>query len=400
MYFYCGLLKGEFKIMRILNKNKFITLLQQKGFSLLPVVIVIAVLLIGAGAYFFSRNNSTSPKTQASPVNSQDATVNWKTYTNSSYTVKYPSRVSVNQKAEEFDGNFTINKDTYLFSVLTSTTPGSSLYELKPTEISQVVTNDCPSNSDGQKSCSDSQPGPVPNSVQYDLLNRHYASTNTIIKNGNVIYRVDLGINNPNTPISAEAKQLYNQILSTFKFTDQAAGNSNSKKFTSTSLGISFSYLENQNQGHWTITVKEMGDKACVTYDTNDNDCSKGQYVQVFQKTPADTLENAITKQFLKGYSTNDCFVTTNYPYTNIKPPLGFPSTYRIAVISFPAPTDPNTGMQNANKCPRPYTAAGGLAYFLEDTNHPDKLFFFHIGQYGIEAENKLQWNQTVEIQN
>lgn len=140
----------------------------------------------------------------------------WKTYTNTKdgYSIKYPPQVSVDK-----NGNFSfiIQNDNYSFGILPSTTPGTSLHELNPSTIDQVVISECP-DWGNQKSCSDSKSGPIPGSFQFDLLNRHYASTNTIIKNGNVIYEIDLGINSPNTPISNEVKQIYNQILSTVKF--------------------------------------------------------------------------------------------------------------------------------------------------------------------------------------
>jgi hypothetical protein len=169
----------------------------------------------------------------------------------------------------------------------------------------------------------------------------------------------------------------------------------NGKIFTSTALGISFNYLPIQDNTK--ITVKEMKDKVCITYDSNDADCSKGQWVQTFNKNANDSLSEAIKKQFLSSYSPNDCFVSTDSLDNNKN---SYPETYETAVISFPK-TDDADGpwWKNAEKCPAHYTTTNGIAFFLEDKTHPDKLLFFNIGQYAItSAESGKSWYQTVSI--
>lgn len=167
------------------------------------------------------------------------------------------------------------------------------------------------------------------------------------------------------------------------------------KTFTSNKLGLTFSYLESNNSGFQTITVKEAGNKICVTYDVNDANCSKGQYVEVFQKSPADTIEQAITKRFLANYSSNECYALKDNRYSN----LNYPASYETAVISFPKPTNTDgPWWEIGSKCPQTYTESNGMAYFLEDKNHPDKLLFFSIGQYAIDAGNNKTWNQTLQF--
>jgi len=199
------------------------------------------------------------------------------------------------------------------------------------------------------------------------------------------------------TPANANQETIL-KILSTLRFTNQnqpsksTRTNPDLKTYTSP-LGISFGYL--QNQGAQTISVKESGNKICLTSDAQDNSCLKGQYVEVFQKSANDSLDEAIKKQFLTNYSEKDCFVSRDYPYTN----LNYPNSYEMAIISFPKNSDSSVPWwKNADKCPAPYTTGGGVAYFLQDKDHPNKLLFFKIGQYGIMSENNLVWNQTVII--
>lgn len=97
-------------------------------------------------------------------------------------------------------------------------------YEISPFFVKSTMTIDewlgqkvCPVFTGG-RSCSDQQPGPVPNSVEFDTLGRHYASTETIFKKGDTIYQITLAAVNPNVLIAESAKRIYNQILSTFKF--------------------------------------------------------------------------------------------------------------------------------------------------------------------------------------
>ena len=163
-------------------------------------------------------------------------------------------------------------------------------------------------------------------------------------------------------------------------------------------LGVSFTYSPKQvSNSDWTITVKESGNKICVTYDVNDVNCLKGQYVQVFQKSITDSLKNAIKKQFLTNYSLNDCFILSQNPYSG----FSYPASYKTAIISFPKSSDPNAlPWANAEKCPPSYTATNGLAYFLEDILHPSKMLFFSIGQYSIESDNNKSWEQTIKVLN
>jgi len=49
-----------------------------------------------------------------------------------------------------------------------------------------------------------------------------------------------------------------------------------------------------------------------------------------------------------------------------------------------------------AQKCPQPYAAIGGMAYFLADTAHPDRFLFFSIGQYVIPLGTDRTWQSSI----
>lgn len=190
-----------------------------------------------------------------------------------------------------------------------------------------------------------------------------------------------------------------NPAIPTPKPTDQKVNNPNLKTFSSEKLGISFTYLQDATSqaGLGPIIAKEIGNKVCVTYDPQDNDCSKGQFVEVFTKSSNQTLEQTIKDKFLSNYSPNDCFVDTNITYpTKTQPAI---TSYNLAEISFPKSDDPNQSpWANADKCPAGYTSTNGISYFLMDKTHPDKYFFFSIGQYQISSENNKGWQDTLTV--
>lgn len=172
----------------------------------------------------------------------------------------------------------------------------------------------------------------------------------------------------------------------------QASTNPNLKTYTSQTLGISFSYLQSQPNTNEKISIKEIGNKVYV-YPSN-MAANQGQYAESFTKDSADTLETAIKKQFLSSISENDCFVentTSRYKY---------PSSYKVAEISYPKPDSEGPNWENAEKCPPTYSQSNGISYFLSDTNYPTTYFFFSIGQYGISSDQNKMWQETVQFLN
>jgi uncharacterized protein YgiM (DUF1202 family) len=157
--------------------------------------------------------------------------------------------------------------------------------------------------------------------------------------------------------------------------------------FTSTVFGITFSYKPAQLGAQ--VRTRVAADRVYVSYVDNVTD--PGQYVQVFHKTPSDSLQQAIQEQILRGYRLDDCrlVLLSGSPNEGVTAPRG----YVFAKIRLPPPPsttpDPSADMlatqaAQYQSCPQPYTEFGGQVYFMEDTRHPDRFFFLKIGQYSI----------------
>lgn len=170
-------------------------------------------------------------------------------------------------------------------------------------------------------------------------------------------------------------------------------GVANQKRYTNPKVGISFIF--STNSLGMPFDVKEQGNKIYV-YDTK-YPYTQGQYVEVFQKSPQDTLSQAIQKQFLTNISANDCFVK------DLKLNSYYPVSFEEKTLSFPA--DPSSDLPSfaqPNKCPTPYAESNGISYFLGDTKHPNIFLFLSIGQQGfpIEENGQKMWQDTIEFLN
>lgn len=168
--------------------------------------------------------------------------------------------------------------------------------------------------------------------------------------------------------------------------------------YTSTAFGISFQYAPNGGpEFPSAVGVKETGNTVYVYYQ--DSEPEDGQFVRVFSKDASTPLADAIAQQFLKGYSSKDCFVAD--PSSSPEPGMAnaMPSPWIVKVIGFPI-TDNNTDpwWAIADKCPTRYTTTNGISYFAEDPNFPTKFFYFSIGQYIIPAKDSKGWAETVIV--
>jgi hypothetical protein len=169
------------------------------------------------------------------------------------------------------------------------------------------------------------------------------------------------------------------------------------KKFTSLNHGLSFLFMEESNDVQ--VLALEMGTKIYVYY--GDLPYDQGQYVEVFSKDPAKTLEEAVQELFLADTDPTACQVTkTTFPEDN-----NYPASYVGANIGTVKSFDDFGDMGEMwvfieENCPLPYTASNGISYFLMDTEHPDKFLFFSIGQYGINADSNQNsgkgWQDTI----
>lgn len=154
------------------------------------------------------------------------------------------------------------------------------------------------------------------------------------------------------------------------------------KTYKSEALGISFEYLAAQGE-----PIVEQGDTVYVGG-------SQGQWVRMFTKDSGDNLKTAIQKRFLTGVSEQDCpvVITQNGKVSTGEIDVGFEMT---------GLDDPRW---DTSPCPADYRVTNGIRYFWMDADHPDRFFFFSIGQYAILAQpdasggGELTWQDTFEV--
>lgn len=189
---------------------------------------------------------------------------------------------------------------------------------------------------------------------------------------------------------------IYKEMVSSFTITrteeKKKSDNPNLKTYHSSKSGLSFSYLEKQNSQ--TFAVTEKANKICISYETNDDECTAGQSVEVFEKGKLETLKTAIERMFLNGKDLTRCIVS-------VSDPNNYPATFVKAEITFPKTEDFDMEKMAANTeyCSSKYSQTNGIRYFLEDKLHPTKFLFFSIGQYGISSENNKTWQETVSFE-
>ena len=164
--------------------------------------------------------------------------------------------------------------------------------------------------------------------------------------------------------------------------------------YTSTALGISFSYLAGQDGQ--AVKVLEQGDKIYV-YPAH-MEPAAGQWVQVFPKPAGESLVAAITRVIMPGHPSQDCQVLRTTDRHNAG---GQASNYEYAAIVVRrAPGEDDAAvLPRWRTCPQPYTVVGGIGYFQSDALHPSKFLFLSIGQYAIPAGDDHAWQETIRFE-
>ncbi len=165
------------------------------------------------------------------PAPTSDPTADWKIYTDNKlrFTLKYPPKqVEVVIKQYGSLDVFNITNSKNQMTILDS---DNFAYLRSYKNLSDFIKNDCQITKNGFNVCSKSVSGPIPGSLQYDISNSDYPETRTIFQHNGVFYNihvVDFDQNlfdyktykyiNPDATIDLAVRQIYNQILSTFKF--------------------------------------------------------------------------------------------------------------------------------------------------------------------------------------
>jgi hypothetical protein len=144
--------------------------------------------------------------------------------------------------------------------------------------------------------------------------------------------------------------------------------------YTSASLGLRFSYLENPEK----FTSPEENDQALLFAN---------QPVTRFEKDPEDTLEAAI-KRTLDLESFPLCTILGTTGRTALQ-------QFKTAELRTPSFTkDVDT------RCPSNYYSQDEVKIFFYDTTHPDRFYFINIGTKvtALAPNGKDGWYKTLEI--
>lgn len=162
-------------------------------------------------------------------------------------------------------------------------------------------------------------------------------------------------------------------------------------RYTSSDLGFIFTFISNPNLQGSTWYALRTDTTVCLTYDPEDTNCEKGQFVEVLSKLPEQSLADAIQASFLYATTPDLCFVK-DYSQSNDMTP------FEYAEISYPE--DPNAESPFTNEyaqyCPERYRKANGVRYFMYNPAFSDRYAFFNIGQYAISGgTTDKAWQQT-----
>lgn len=139
-------------------------------------------------------------------------------------------------------------------------------------------------------------------------------------------------------------------------------------------LGVGFTYKSFSDD--YVPKITESGNKIYV---------GEYQSIEVFEKDPSVTLEQAIKDQILKGISDSRCFIKVyEMGDDEVK-------NYISAAISYPGEkgsTEPLFAQKNV--CPTQYVETNGVRYFLMNKNVPTKFLFVEIGQDSMMSDGNL----------
>lgn len=216
--------------------------------------------------------------------------------------------------------------------------------------------------------------------------------------------RIESDIVSPET-ISPEVPE---EIRSLFDLTNKVRG---TEIYYSKRLGIAFTYNRfglSLSDYEFDAKVAEQGNMIFVYHPEYGYADGNGQSIEVFEKDPNISLEDAIEARFLTEYSPEDCFVEVLEDGQALSDnPEDSMSHVVKTVISYPQSDNAESPWwENAFKCPEGYSLSNGEAYFLMNTEAPDRFVYVSIGQSVIttdgsaysEGEVFNRWEESLRI--
>jgi len=304
--------------------------IKQKGYALRIVVLILAVLLIGVGMYYSytKQTNQSLPTASVSP----DETANWKTYTNTKYgyIIKYPA--SLNPLESQPDStNLKVLSLTY-FSV-TPEGPDVTNFLVRVIkanlgEAVQTMKDEFQNSSFIYKLVKEEK---ISSLLGYSGYRLEYTSAQPGV-NTLVFYTKE-----PYSYVISADKSKIDQILSTFKFTDQTDETANWKTYTNKKYEYSMSYPSELSYDEYS-----NGDtRFYLTVDGKNNKTPTGlkDSFSILVRTGS-SPENAALKELDQAYEEKVSF--NNVSGVKMKPNDNFPFDYYLS------PTEKNTPILRA----------------------------------------------------
>lgn len=183
----------------------------QKGIAPIIAVIVLAVVLAGVGgAYFFKQQQAK----QVSKANVADATASWKTYANTQYgfEVKYPADTQCGQFSENSNGDFNFGR----IEIAVLFPEGLDLNSFVDSYLSRNVSGEF-NTVESKKQVKINAGDAIKVAYRFGGTNRY--GEVTFLENKRNVY----GIGYTAGGFDCNEPQIFSQMLSTFKFTDQTS---------------------------------------------------------------------------------------------------------------------------------------------------------------------------------
>ncbi len=216
-------------------------------------------------------------------------------------------------------------------------------------------------------------------------------------------------------PAPKEKVYTQDELNTIFEMDKKKAG---TKLFYSSKLGVGFTYApldkKDDPSGNLTLnTVKEVENKIYLTDGTekaNSNPSTWGGHsLELFTKTSTDSLDQAITKEFLSGVDPKNCSVVLNGEEYN-------PAPSTIDVAYFKYLIDPkasksdieNNGKWGYNLCPKKaqsYIQSTGAEFFIGGKDKSNTTYgFLRLGNgaqradSGIKGDTEGSWVNTIRF--
>ena len=248
--------------------------MKQKGFAPILILLIVLVLggIVGGMVYFRGKTNQSSsvyrqptssqPQVSIVPTTSQsDQIVNWKTYSSQTFSFKYPMEYKLYEnQIVSVDGEIVPQQGTieivsplikslntnFTFSI---TSDQNKISKSLSTLVDYISTCSSTSSANGKPYVL----GGIQAMIFEDTTCGPVGGTYIYAVNGNLFYIIQVSSHAQYNDIHSYV----NQILSTFRFTDQIKENSTSnwKTYENKQIGLSIQYPSN-----WTLNKSQDGE--------------------------------------------------------------------------------------------------------------------------------------------